>query len=297
MQPAQERRSDETDTSAVGRACPACRGLGGLREWIFPSWQRHHHRECRHDTAGISDISSTAALREKAVKFAECMRSNGISAFPDPDASGQLTIDAVANTSSIDISGPGFEQALGACKGLEPPGFTGTKVTPSQRTARLEFARCIRRNGVPDFPDPTPNGPLVDTNRIPSAATPAGMSALNAAMQTCSRFAAAAGVSGGPVMRNMAAGRCGRPGCRCRYRRRGRRFGAKQATTAAREPANTATVERGKLSDQVSQSGTLTYRARADGSPYSGVQPGPRDLHEPSRWRRPGRLWRACCIG
>jgi hypothetical protein len=50
---------------------------------------------------------------------------------------------------------------------------------------------------VPDFPDPTPNGPLVDTNRIPSAATPAGMSALNAAMHTCRDFAVAAGATGG----------------------------------------------------------------------------------------------------
>ena len=44
---------------------------------------------------------------------------------------------------------------------------------------------------------------------------------------------------------------------------------AKQATSAAQEPpANTATVEKGKLSDMVSQYGTLTYRARSDGSPY-----------------------------
>ncbi len=82
-------------------------------------------------------------------------------------------------------------------QGLEPPGFTGGKVTPKQRTARLEFAQCIRDNGVPDFPDPTPNGPLVDTNRIPSTATAAGMSALNAAMHKCGDFARAAGVTGG----------------------------------------------------------------------------------------------------
>jgi hypothetical protein len=48
--------------------------------------------------------------------------------------------------------------------------------------------------------------------------------------------------------------------------------GAKQATPAAQEPpANTATVERGKLSDLVSQYGTLTYRARSDGSPYAVI--------------------------
>ncbi len=146
---------------------------------------------------GSSGGNSTASTRGKAVKFAECMRRNGVGAFPDPDASGKLTIDAVANGSAVDTSSPAFEQALGACKDLEPPGFTGGKVTPQQRKPRLEFAQCIRDHGVPDFPDPTPDGPLVDTNRIPSAATAAGMSALNAAMRNCGDFARAAGVSGG----------------------------------------------------------------------------------------------------
>lgn len=146
---------------------------------------------------GTSGGDSTAAARDKAVKFAECMRNNGVSGFPDPDASGRLTIDAVANGSSVDTSTATFGTALGACRNLEPPGFTGAKVTPSQRSAGLAFARCIRGNGVPDFPDPTPRGPLVDTNRIPSTATPAGMSALHAAMQKCDDFARAAGVTGG----------------------------------------------------------------------------------------------------
>ena len=38
---------------------------------------------------------------------------------------------------------------------------------------------------MPDFPDPAPDQPLVDTNRIPSSATDAGMTILNAAMQKC----------------------------------------------------------------------------------------------------------------
>ena len=47
---------------------------------------------------------------------------------------------------------------------------------------------------------------------------------------------------------------------------------ANQATPAAQEPpANTARVEMGKLSDMVSQDGTLTYRARPDGSPYAAI--------------------------
>jgi hypothetical protein len=44
--------------------------------------------------------------------------------------------------------------------------------------------------------------------------------------------------------------------------------GAKHATSAAQEPLANTAAERGRLSDTVSQYGTLTYRARSDGSPY-----------------------------
>ena len=47
---------------------------------------------------------------------------------------------------------------------------------------------------------------------------------------------------------------------------------AKQATSAAQQPPlNTMKVEKGKLSAMVSLDGTLTYRARSDGSPYSVI--------------------------
>ena len=44
--------------------------------------------------------------------------------------------------------------------------------------------------------------------------------------------------------------------------------GTEAASVAHGSPVNTATVERGDLADVVSQYGTLTYRARPDGSPY-----------------------------
>jgi hypothetical protein len=152
---------------------------------------------CSNAPAGTgSSGNSTAATHQKAVKFAECMRNNGVGAFPDPNASGALTVDGVMNGLSLDPNSAAWKTAIGACKDLEPPGFTGTKVTPEQRTARLAFAQCVRDNGVPDFPDPTPNGPLIDTNRIPSTATNGGMSILNAATQKCGQYASAAGVQG-----------------------------------------------------------------------------------------------------
>lgn len=137
-----------------------------------------------------SDSSSgsagtTSSAHEKGLKFARCMRDNGVSAFPDPDASGELTIDAIANGSSLDPNTAAFEKAISACKDLQPAGFTGHKRSAQQQEYALTFAQCIRDNGVQDFPDPTPDGPLVDTTRIPSTERNGGMSSLNAAMQTC----------------------------------------------------------------------------------------------------------------
>ena len=96
------------------------------------------------------------------------MRENGVSEFPDPDASGGLSIDGVVNGSSLDPSTAAWKEAIAACKELQPPGFTGDgRRSAEEQEAALEFAQCIRDNGVKDFPDPTPDGPLVDTNRNP----------------------------------------------------------------------------------------------------------------------------------
>lgn len=147
------------------------------------------------ETGTGSTSGSAAASAQKGVKFADCMRSNGVSQFPDLGASGKLTIDAVANGSSLDTSSPAFTRAISACKDLEPAGFMGSRRSSQQQQAALRFAQCIRANGVEDFPDPTSNGPLVDTNRIPSTTEPGGISALRAAMQKCGDAAAAAGVT------------------------------------------------------------------------------------------------------
>jgi hypothetical protein len=97
--------------------------------------------------------SKTATNREKAMKFAACMRDNGVPEFPDPSASGELTIDGIANRSSVDTNAPAF---------------TGHTRTAQQQKHALEFAQCMRDNGVKDFPDPTRGAPLVDTTKVPS---------------------------------------------------------------------------------------------------------------------------------
>src|SRR5918911_1375900 len=74
---------------------------------------------------GSSGGNNTATTHQQAVKFAECMRANGVREFPDPDASGTLTIDGIANGSSLDTSSAAFKQAIAACKDLQAPWGAG----------------------------------------------------------------------------------------------------------------------------------------------------------------------------
>jgi hypothetical protein len=59
---------------------------------------------CSDEPAENGGAANANADYENVVKFAECMRDNGVSEFPDPDASGGLTIDGVLNGSSLDPS-------------------------------------------------------------------------------------------------------------------------------------------------------------------------------------------------
>jgi hypothetical protein len=151
---------------------------------------------CANGSAGNGNThTKQSTARAQGVKFAQCMRHHGVSQFPDPDASGELTVDAVVNGSSLDPNGPAWKAAIRACKNLQPPGFTGHKRSGGQQRGAIKFAQCIRGHGVQDFPDPAAGEPLVDTRRIPSTATDGGMAILNAAMQKCRSLSAAAGVT------------------------------------------------------------------------------------------------------
>ncbi len=131
------------------------------------------------------------------MQFARCMRANGVAEFPDPGPSGESTVDDVVNGSSLDPDGPAWKKAANACRDLQPSGFTGRKRSAAQQAYALKFAQCIRDNGVKDFPDPDPDGPLIDTDRIPSLAAARDLSALDAASRKCgAAFADELGLAG-----------------------------------------------------------------------------------------------------
>ena len=89
-----------------------------------------------------------------AVSYAECMRSHGDSNFPVPAPPSK---HGFAFNPDADSHSPQFASAHRACKHLLPN--NGGLPTASQSAAEtaklLQYAKCMRSHGEPNFPDPT----------------------------------------------------------------------------------------------------------------------------------------------
>jgi hypothetical protein len=87
----------------------------------------------------------------QALAFAHCMRSHGVPNFPDPDSAGGF-VEKPSNRASF-----GSVSAHAACGHLYPNMGKGQAADPAQQAAQqrrgLEFAACMRRHGIPNFPD------------------------------------------------------------------------------------------------------------------------------------------------
>jgi hypothetical protein len=129
-------------------------------------------------TSTPSGAAKKLTARDKAVKFAECIRAHGVRDFPDPNEKNQFEY-------GVSVSAAVWMKATTACKDLQPPGTLSGKRTPKQQSAGIRFAQCVRDHGVKDFPDPVNGEPLIDTYKIPSSNKPGGMDILNAATDKC----------------------------------------------------------------------------------------------------------------
>jgi hypothetical protein len=76
-------------------------------------------RACRKDLPQLGPHTSAerAAANAEALKYATCMRSNGVPNFPDPNGQGVIQINDA--TGDLDPNSPQFEKAATACKRLE----------------------------------------------------------------------------------------------------------------------------------------------------------------------------------
>jgi hypothetical protein len=101
-----------------------------------------------------SDEPAAASDLDQAREFAQCMRDNGVPDFPDPDPGGGFS------ERQHDPDDPAVRAAQEACRDLAPGGEHEDFGDPAFVEQARQFAQCMRDNGVPDFPDPDPDGRL-----------------------------------------------------------------------------------------------------------------------------------------
>ncbi|WP_157430199.1 hypothetical protein [Actinomadura oligospora] len=124
---------------------------------------------------------SDQQIYDGLLRYAKCMRSHGISRFPDPVLGKGLQV----NGNDVQSDTATYKSADGACKSLMPSGGAGDD-GPENRAAALKHSQCMREHGVTRFPDPNPNGGMnLDGDKI-------GMTPDNpvfqAAEKACRRF-------------------------------------------------------------------------------------------------------------
>ena len=118
--------------------------------------------------SGGSPHAGGSGTSPSAVAYSVCIRSHGVPNFPDPDSNGQVP---KADPQVLGVSNSQLRTAQRTCQHLYPTGG-GTLSANSLRqcyesglcpqaliqqalNAGLEFARCMRSHGVPNWPDPT----------------------------------------------------------------------------------------------------------------------------------------------
>ena len=115
----------------------------------------------RPPSAGAIVSSRTAS--SQAVAFSRCMRSHGVPDFPDPASRGGVP---KVTPQQVGVSDYRFRTAQTACASLRQP---APARQPQIMTGLLNFARCMRAHGIPNWPDPSTdrNGqPVFDISGI-----------------------------------------------------------------------------------------------------------------------------------
>ena len=105
--------------------------------------------------SGCGAHSTVSVQANGPLAFSHCMRSRGVSQFPDPNSSGVWPKSQV----EVAAGSPRFQAATQACGHLLPDGGPGVSPSPAVvqqiQIDMAKFALCMRSHGVPSWPDPT----------------------------------------------------------------------------------------------------------------------------------------------
>ena len=109
-------------------------------------------------TAGTGRSTNTAtAPASQAVVFTRCMRSHGVSNYPDPNnrnSSPESNGLPKVNLQALGVSSAQVDTAERACRRALP---NGAQLVASRSFLNrlVDFGRCMRSHGVSNWPDPT----------------------------------------------------------------------------------------------------------------------------------------------
>lgn len=115
------------------------------------------------------------------------MRANGVPNFPDLSNNGML-IQGNAQTVSVNgvsLNAPAFQAARAQCQKYLPTQHPTPARTAQQRERGLEFAKCMRSHGVPNFPDPKVISSQGDNQQVDLPGVNPQSPAFEAAAKTC----------------------------------------------------------------------------------------------------------------
>jgi hypothetical protein len=115
-------------------------------------------------TSPGGSTTTTSPAKPSRAAFASCLSSHGFQASVGSAAtagSRALTVFGVVIDGNVDPSSAQFQSALQACRKFLPGGGPPA-LTPAQQAehakAMASFAACMRKHGVPSFPDPDGQG-------------------------------------------------------------------------------------------------------------------------------------------
>jgi len=119
------------------------------------------------------------------------MRTHGMPNFPDPVPTPSGGYGYLMH--GVNPQSSTFQSAQAACKSLTPQWWTaGQPLPPGQQQQWLDWAKCIRDHGVPNFADPTFSGSQVQISGGGSSSPQ-----LQSAMDACKSQMPSAGGLGG----------------------------------------------------------------------------------------------------
>jgi hypothetical protein len=126
-------------------------------------------------------------MAQQNLAFAQCMRSDGVTDFPDPGSDGQFPAISAQTEDQ-----PRFAAGFNACKHLLPD--DGVPKGQQDAPQLLKFAQCMHAHGVPTYPEPGPNvnpysdlGPNTAVDELKVAGLNPSSPVVSAAVQACER--------------------------------------------------------------------------------------------------------------